>query len=88
MAMLVRAKGYNVLLAAFKAGRKSTKPDNRVWNLNPGEGIEKDSILTGNAKKAREYLERVIKEHPGTQWAQAAQQELSQPIGWVWSEGG
>jgi len=87
MAMLVRAKGYNVLLAAFKAGgRKGTKPDIRVWTLNQGEGIEKDSILSGMSKKAREYLERVVKEHPNTQWASAAQQELSTPIGWVWSE--
>jgi hypothetical protein len=87
MAMLVRAKGYNVLLAAFKSGgRKATKPDTRVWTLNQGEGIEKDSILSGMSKKAREYLERVIKEHPGTQWANAAQQELTTPIGWVWSE--
>jgi hypothetical protein len=87
MAMVVRARGYNVLLAAFKAGRKGTKPETRVWSLMAGEGIEKDSVLTGMAKKAHEYLERVVKEHPGTQWATAAQQELAQPIGWVWSEG-
>jgi hypothetical protein len=52
----------------------------------PAEGIEKNSVLDGMAKKARQYLEDVIKNHPGTPWAAAAQQELSQPIGWVWQE--
>ena len=34
------------------------------------------------ATKAREYLNRVIKEHPGTPWASSAARELEGPIGW------
>ena len=86
MAAKVRTDGYVVLLAAFKSGRKSTKPDTRMWRLEQADGIEKNSVLENMGKKAREYLERVIKEHPGTPWASAAQQELSTPIGWKWIE--
>ncbi|MBA4016919.1 MAG: hypothetical protein C0483_07020 [Pirellula sp.] len=86
MAAKVRTEGYVVLLAAFKSGRKSTKPDTRLWRLEQADGIEKNSVLDNMAKKSREYLDRVIKEHPGTPWASAAQQELSAPIGWKWIE--
>jgi hypothetical protein len=85
MAAKVRAEGYIVLMAAFKGGRK-TKNGAGNWNLMPSEGIEKNSVLDGMAKKAREYLEGIIKNHPNTPWANAAQQELSQPIGWLWQE--
>ena len=64
----------------------STKPDTRLWRLEQADGIEKNSVLENMGKKAREYLERVVKEHPGTPWASAAQQELAAPIGWKWIE--
>ena len=86
MAAKVRAEGYIVLMAAFKAGRKLTNPAGTGWNLNPAVGIEMNSVLDGMAKKSREYLEGVIKNHPNTPWAAAAQQELTQPIGWAWQE--
>ena len=86
MAAKVRTEGYVVLLAAFKSGRKATKPDTRLWRLEQADGIEKNSVLETMGQKAREYLERVVKEHPGTPWASAAQQELSAPIGWKWIE--
>jgi hypothetical protein len=85
MAAKVRAEGYIVLLAAFKAGRK-TKNGAGTWSLVQADGIEKNSVLEGMAKKSREYLEGVMKNHPNTPWAAAAQQELSQPIGWAWQE--
>src|SRR5690606_36098052 len=84
MAAKVRTEGYGVLLAAFKAGRKGTNPATRSWRLEAADGIEKNSVLDGMAKKAREYLEGVIKNHPNTPWAAAAQQELATPIGWKW----
>ena len=87
MAAKVRTEGYGVLLAAFKAGRKGTNPATRSWRLEAADGIEKNSVLEGMAKKAREYLEGVIKNHPNTPWAAAAQQELATPIGWKWIEG-
>jgi hypothetical protein len=30
------------------------------------------------------YLNRVIKDHPGTPWALLAEKELKDPVGWVW----
>ncbi|MBN8627354.1 MAG: hypothetical protein J0M17_17895 [Planctomycetes bacterium] len=86
MAAKVRTEGYIVLLAAFKSGRKATKPDTRLWRLEMADGIEKNSVLDSMAKKARQYLEKVIAEHPNTPWANAAQQELALPIGWKWIE--
>ena len=38
------------------------------------------------AKKARAYLNRVIIEHPGTPWAVMATRELSENVGWEWTE--
>lgn len=87
MAAKVRTEGYIVLLAAFKAGRKASKPGAVSWRLDPAEGIEKNSVLDTMSKKARTYLEGVVKDHPNTPWAAAAQQELNQPIGWAWVEG-
>jgi hypothetical protein len=34
------------------------------------------------AIKARDFLNRVVKEHPSTPWAKAAERELASPIGW------
>lgn len=86
MAAKVRSEGYIVLLAAMKSGRKTMNPGSTGWSLHPAAGIEKNSVLDGMAKKAREYLEGVIKNHPNTPWAAAAQQELQAPIGWAWQE--
>ena len=86
MAAKVRTEGYIVLLAAFKAGRKGSKPGPVLWRLEPADGIEKNSVLENMAKKARTYLQGVVDNHPNTPWAQQAQQELSQPIGWKWVE--
>ncbi|MCE9606925.1 MAG: VWA domain-containing protein [Planctomycetia bacterium] len=86
MAAKVRTEGYIVLLAAFKAGRKASKPGAVLWRLEPADGIEKNSVLDSMSKKAREYLEGVVKNHPNTPWAEAAKQELNSPIGWKWTE--
>jgi len=86
MAAKVRTEGYGVLLAAFKAGRKASKEGIVSWRLEPADGIEKNSVLESMSKKAKTYLDRVKTEHPNTPWAQAAEQELSQPIGWKWVE--
>jgi hypothetical protein len=32
------------------------------------------------------YLNRVIKDHPGTPWALLAQRELKDPLGWKWED--
>jgi hypothetical protein len=38
------------------------------------------------AKQATMYLERVVKDHPGTPWALLASNELQNPLGYVWDE--
>ena len=86
MAVKVRHEGYIVLLAAFKSGRKKMNPTSSTFSLSPAEGIEKNSVLETMAKKARAVLQGVVDRYPNTPWAAAAQQELSQPIGWAWSE--
>lgn len=86
MAAKVRTEGYIVLLAAFKAGRKKMSGQPGTWSLTQADGIEKNSVLESITKKSREYLEGVIKNHPNTPWAAAAQQELSVPIGWKWND--
>lgn len=86
MAAKVRTEGYIILLAAMKSGRKTSKGGAGGWNLMAADGIEKNSVLESMSKKAREYLEGVIKNHPSTPWAAAAQQELQAPIGWAWQE--
>ena len=32
------------------------------------------------------YLNRVVKEHPGTPWAMLAKNELDHRLGWVWKD--
>jgi hypothetical protein len=42
--------------------------------------------LSAKAAEAREYLQRVIQEHPDTPWALLARRELDTPFGWDWVE--
>ncbi len=86
LATQIRAQSYNAMLAMAKTNMQFQNPENNTWVLSPH-----DSILTGStaekiAARARMYLERVVKEHPGTPWAMMAEEELATPIGWKWSE--
>jgi hypothetical protein len=45
-----------------------------------------NSALGKMASNAQMYLNRVIKEHPGTPWAMLAERELSEKVGWELSE--
>lgn len=49
-----------------------------------------DSKVTAQAEKdaeaARQYLKRVVEEHPGTPWARLAERELATPLGFRWEE--
>jgi hypothetical protein len=60
----------------FKNEKSST------WILEPSDDPTGISVDDKMAIKARDFLNRVIKEHPGTPWAKAAEQELASPIGW------
>ncbi|HEV2972055.1 MAG TPA: hypothetical protein VGY55_18930, partial [Pirellulales bacterium] len=81
-----RIDGYNSILATIKQGKAFTKPGSKAWVLERADGISGDSALNKRATNARMYLNRVIKEHPGTPWAALAERELSENVGWELTE--
>jgi hypothetical protein len=86
LAFQVRTQGYNAMLAAAKQGMRFENERSDTWELRPSEEIKLSTALANDAKTAREYLERVVADHPGTPWALIATRELSVPIGWEWRE--
>ncbi len=82
LAAKARLDGYNALLAILKQGKAFTNPDSKRWVLEPADEIAASSVLDKMAKNSRVYLERVVKEHPGTPWAEVAKRELKHPAGW------
>lgn len=86
MAVKVRTDAYNVMLANAKTGLKPKDPRTNIWNLEPSDEVTAGSRMAKFAAKAREYLQRVVDEHPNTPWALMAQRELDTPIGWKWIE--
>ncbi|WP_165698579.1 vWA domain-containing protein [Bremerella volcania] len=86
-AVKARVDGYNQMLAILKGGRKFEDPSHDTWNLEPADTLEEaGSRLEKTRLQAKEYLERIIKEHPDTPWAYFAEKELETPIGWKWVE--
>ncbi len=87
LALLVRANGYNAVLADMKSSPKAFKKEgSNQWRLNPSEKILGGPAVRKLHKQAMEYLTRVVDEHPGTPWALIAEVELSEPMGWDWTE--
>ena len=86
MALKVRTEGYNAILAKAKQGMRFEDPKNDTWRLVPSEEVSVSSTLEAQAKAGKQYLERVVNEHPGTPWALLAKMELQQPFGWKWQE--
>ena len=92
IAAKVRAESYNAMLALIKTKLKFDRPkdkdtpQNNTWILRPADIIETGSQDAKLLKKAKTYLNRVVKEHEGTPWAMLAQRELQTPIGWKWSQ--
>ncbi len=86
LAVKVRTEAYNAMLAKAKRGLKFKSPENNTWVLQPDTTIEVGSQMKKLATRAGEYLQRVVRQHPGTPWAALAQQELSSPFGWKWTE--
>jgi hypothetical protein len=82
----VRIEGYNAMLAALKRGRTFEDPSSTRWVLEPADTIEASSALQKLLTKAAMYLDRVIREHPGTPWALLAEREREIPLGWRWTE--
>ena len=82
LAAKVRNDSYNQMIASLKAG-KGPK-DAEEYNLEQADSYETSSALKKMADKAKVYLERVVKEHPGTPWARMAADDLKVPMGWKW----
>ncbi|MFV0443376.1 MAG: vWA domain-containing protein [Planctomycetaceae bacterium] len=87
LAMRVRMEGYNNMLAAMRSNPKSfAKAENNMWKLVPSKEIESGPTMRKAADEAREYLKRVVDEHPGTPWALMAEKELATDLGWTWKD--
>ncbi len=85
-AAVARTLGYNKMLAQLKQGKTFTDPKHNMWELESSPNFAGDSQLNTMAKKSREYLQRVVDNHPGTPWADIASKELQSECGWDWKE--
>ena len=92
IAARLRATTYNEMLALAKTSLKfdppknANTPQNNTWVLRPSNKIETGSRDAQLADKAKQYLSRIVQDHPGTPWALIAEQELRIPIGWEWRQ--
>ena len=87
LAIKVRTDAYNSMLGQAKAGMKFQKPDSDTWQLVPADDVAAiDSRTQKMAAQAKDFLQRVVTEHPGTPWALLAAEELETPIGYRWEE--
>ncbi len=81
-----RNDGYNHMLALLKNGKPFANPQSTTWSLKPADGIAGRSDLDTIARKAKTFLEGVVREHPATPRAAMAARELQTPCGWEWTE--
>jgi len=86
-AIKARLDGYNSMIAALKRGKTFKNEGSTTWMLEPADVFETESTIKRLADRAKMYLERVQKDHPGTPWAAIAEEELRAPLGWTWHEG-
>jgi von Willebrand factor type A domain len=86
LANKARLDGYNSMIAALKRGKTFQNTSSDTWLLEPADSFETESTIKRMGERAKMYLERVDKEHPGTPWAAIAEEELKTPLGWTWKE--
>jgi hypothetical protein len=87
LALKVRTDAYNSMLGQAKAGMKFQKPTSDTWQLVPADDMSGvDSKTQKLATQTKEFLRRVVAEHPGTPWAKLAGDELEAPLGYRWEE--
>ncbi|MEX0979004.1 MAG: vWA domain-containing protein [Pirellulales bacterium] len=86
LALKVRTESYNAMLAKAKQGMRFANAKNDTWQLVSADEISVGSVLEKQGQQAKTYLERVVREHPGTPWGLIAENELKQPLGWKWKE--
>ena len=70
LAAKVRTDAYNQMLAQAKLGMKFEDEKSDTWQLVPDIEVKVGSQTEKLAKQATELLERVVREHSGTPWAQ------------------
>jgi hypothetical protein len=87
LAAKVRADSYNEILANAKTNLKFSDPKNNTWRLSPDDAVSTGSQAEKLGQKAKQYLRRVVDQHPNTPWSLLAQNELKTPISWRWTEG-
>jgi hypothetical protein len=81
-----RVDGYNAMLAELKRGKPFDDPSHNTWRLMEADITDANTTLKKLCAKATDYLQGVVKEHPGTPWAKLAERELQAPVGWKWTE--
>ncbi len=86
IAVMVRTRGYNEMLAKAKRGLKPEDEKSNTWRLVAADDLSTSSKLEREAKRAHDLLQRVVDDHEGTPWALIAQRELAVPFGWRWEE--
>jgi hypothetical protein len=85
LAVQVRTRGYNTMLALAKQGMRFKTEGSDTWELRRAEAVA-STAMEKDAQAARSFLRRVVAEHEGTPWALHAAQELRVPMGWEWTE--
>jgi hypothetical protein len=86
LAAKVRIDGYNAQLAVVKQGKAFANANSSLWILHQSNTNAAGSALVKMIRDSQMLLGRVIKENPGTPWAEIANRELTQSMGWEWSE--
>ena len=89
LAVKVRTEAYNAMLAAAKRGMKFTDPKSDTWQLVPSDDVSMSLVgapLSRDAKQAKELLNQVVAEQPGTPCAKIAAEELKTPLGYEWRD--
>jgi len=87
LATKIRTDAYNIVLAQAKSGMKFKNPKNDTWQLVHSDTVSNVGSQTEKlAAQAKTYLERVVRDHPGTPWAMIAADELRTPFGYEWRE--
>lgn len=86
LAQKVRTETYNAMLAKAKRGMLFEDEKNNTWIIAPDDEISVGSKWEREAALAKELLQQVVNDHPGTPWAHLASKELEVPLGWKWKE--
>ena len=74
------------VVARAANGQGFKDPKNNHFEIIPAPDIVEDPNLIEMAKRSKEYLNKVIEEHPNTPWALLARKELEEWLGWDWRE--